>query len=360
MLCRFITKAKFAECGEPICQVSFCATRNTSLTVGTDRVTFDNTTINDGNAFDLDTSRFTPPQAGLYWIHFSVGMQPNTDVDVRLQGASRTPDIVRPHTSYTSTPTTTSRVDFIQSDGSDGPMWLSSDSALYSDAFLQTSFSGFLLSSAMDPLVAFAVGLSTPIVNTPANTRIAYSTSYLDTHSGWDAVNNEYVVPVAGAYVITGQCGVYPGDRSGVRVYVNGVKQFIVHISNDNTHTGTDFVSKTVILQLIQGDRLYSQTTVTNTGYSLYGDIRHPTSLLGFLYSPYRSVPISWSVAREASGSITGPVEAYPFDTVYVNQGNGWQESNYRFVAPVGGVYYIQLTAGVYLNRARWSSLSKV
>jgi hypothetical protein len=73
-----------------------------------------------------------------------------------------------------------------------------------------------------------------------------------------------------------------------------------------------------------------------------------PTALLGFLYSPYSSKPISWSVGRVGIGFITGPVETYLFDIIFANQDNGWQASNYRFVASVGGVYCIQLTAGVW------------
>ena len=43
-------------------------------------------------------------------------------------------------------------------------LWLSSSYALYSDRYLQTSFSGFSLTSTMNPLTAFFVTRSTSLI----------------------------------------------------------------------------------------------------------------------------------------------------------------------------------------------------
>ena len=70
------------------------------------------------------------------------------------------------------------------------------------------------------------------------------------------------------------------------------------------------------------------------------------TTLLGFLYSPYRSIPISWWVGKRNNTWVYG--EAYPFvfDDILINQGNGWNKTTNKYLVPLAGVYYIHLTTG--------------
>ena len=69
--------------------VAFCAVRSTSLFFGTNQLSFDNVTVNDGNAFNLSSSIMTTPWSGLYWLHISIGLESRTATDVRLLGVSR-------------------------------------------------------------------------------------------------------------------------------------------------------------------------------------------------------------------------------------------------------------------------------
>lgn len=274
-------------------------------------------------------------------------MEYGTDVDVRLQGTTRTPDSVRLHTAYTNNPVTTSRDEFIQLEEDDIKLWLSSDSSLYSDQYMQTSFNAFLLNTVMDPLVGFSVGRMTSEVDGVVDTRVAYDSVLVDTHNCWNAESNAYMVPIPGVYVVTVQVGVYPAKWSGVRLFINSIFQFLTTFE-DLTHNGTDFVSRTMIVELNEGDQVY-----TVFGHSICGDIRYPTSLMGFLLSPYRSVPICWSVARQLLGTTVGPTEPVIFDITFTNYGGGWNEVQGQFVAPLGGVYYITMTAGVPAARAK-------
>ena len=68
---------------------AFCAVRFTSLTSGSNPVYFENVVVNDGNAFDLKTSTVMATRSGFYWLHISVGLEPGTITDVRIDGIDR-------------------------------------------------------------------------------------------------------------------------------------------------------------------------------------------------------------------------------------------------------------------------------
>ena len=59
-------------------------------------------------------------------------------------------------------------------------LWLSSDYELFSDRYLQTSFSGFPLTLLFNPLVLFSMAKSTSMVKL-ANARISYDIVNIDT-----------------------------------------------------------------------------------------------------------------------------------------------------------------------------------
>ena len=69
--------------------MSFCAVRETPLTRESSLVSFDTVTVNDGNAFNLTSSKLTAPRNGLYWLHMSVGLESETSVKIQLNGEKR-------------------------------------------------------------------------------------------------------------------------------------------------------------------------------------------------------------------------------------------------------------------------------
>ena len=266
-------------------------------------------------------------------------------------GCLRPLDIARNHTDFRGTPITTSR-DGIVFLRNSTKLWLSSDYAIYSDKHLQTSFSGFLLTSLMNPLVVFSVAMSTSII-WQANVRISYDIINFDTAKAWDAVDNEYIAPFNGTYVISLSTGAFPEANHVVEIWVNNV-HLTSNIFFSNSYRGMDVISRIIITNLIVGDRLYTQfDTWSNEFYSLYSSSRlHLTTLTGFLYSPYRSIPISWWVGRE-EGFLNGEAYPFEFDYILVNEGNGWNLKSNKYLVPLAGVYYIHLTTGAYHARSK-------
>ena len=322
--------------------IAFTATRSTSLMKGINPVPFENVTINDGDSFNLQTHKFVTPYIGFYWIHFSVSIPADTWADVHLLGYFKPLEIVRKHTNFTGKSITTSREGILLLQGAT-ELWLSSGYALYSDQYLQTSFSGFSLTSTMNPLTAFSVTRST-LLQSRNKTKISYDIVNIDTANAWDSVNNEYIAPLNGTFIISLSTGAYPKELHIVGIYVNNV-HLASNIFYDSSHIGIDIISRTVITNLNVGDRLYTQCHIKLC--SLHSSIGHQlTTLLGFFYSPYRSVPISWWVGKRNDAWVYG--EAYPFvfDDILINQGNGWNETTNKYLVPLAGVYYIHLTTG--------------
>ena len=320
---------------------------------GTDFVPFENTTVNDGNAFNLHAYKFTALLTDYYWIHFSVSIPTDTLANVRLLGYFMPFDIVRNHTDFLDTSITTLRdgIMFLESSTN---LWLSSEYAIYSDQYLQTSFSGFLLTSLMDPLDIFSVAMSTSIIK-EANIRISYDTVNIDTASAWNSTSTEYIAPFHGTYVISLSTGAFPEANHVVKIRVNN-ELIASNVFCSECHTGLDVISRTIITTLMVGDRLYTQfDRWGNVLYSLYGSTRqHLTTLKGFLYSPHRSVPISWWVGRSKEDYYSDG-EMYPlkFDCILINEGHGWNTKSNKYLVPLAGVYYIHLTTGACNARSK-------
>ena len=279
-------------------------------------------------------------------------MPTDTWVDVRLHGYHWPIDIVRQHINFRGTPMTTSRDVIMLLQGAT-ELWLSSDYEIYSDHYQQTSFSGFPLTLLFDPLVVFYVARSTSLVS-QINVRISYDVVNIDTANAWDSINNEYIAPCSGTYVISLSTGAYPEASHVVRIWVNNMR-LASNIFGDYSHTGIDIISRTFITTLTAGDRLYTQLDPwNNISYSLFSSNHHQlTTLLGFLYSPHRSVPISWWVGRGRDGFVQGELYPVEFDNMLINQGNGWNETTNSYLVPLAGVYYIHLTTGTYYFRSK-------
>ena len=221
---------------------------------------------------------------------------------------------------------------------------LSSDSKLFSDNYFQTTFAGFFINNIVDPVVAFSLGLSTPF-NSSTDLNIPFDIVNVDSYNGWNKSSNAYVVQVPGVYVISYSFAASANQNSFVELYIT--QSFIAGLFiSGTTRNGIEMLSRTLLVSVIEGDQIRA---VLNSNFSgIYSDIRYQTSMKGFLYKPYRSVPISWCVVwDDVSTIIAGPIDPVAFNIVFVNQGSGWDEALNRFTTPLSGVYYIQLTAGI-------------
>ena len=295
----------------------------------------------------MTTHKFTAPQTGLYWFHWSVGLMSGWSTTVTLAGGPRQPKILRTFTNHLpGSPVTTSRDELIQLQGGH-QLWLNSNAPLYSDQFMQTSFTGFLLDNLFSPLVAFHVARSSSMTNANYGSKLAYNVELVDTHNAWNPSKYEYVVPVAGVYVISIMTGVYQKDIFSHAFYIEGNELFSSSFTYTSTaHTGQMTISRTVIIPLNAGDRLYSQFTIS--GSSIYSDSDYQTAFMGFLYSPALFSPMAWCITTNIDTHYHGPRDPFKFNEVIYDLGNGWNSTANQYRVVLSGLYYVHLGAGIY------------
>ena len=222
---------------------------------------------------------------------------------------------------------------------------LSSDSKLFSDQYYQTTFAGFYINNIVDPVVAFSLGLSASF-DTNTDINIPFDIVNVDSNNGWNRSSSIYVVQVPGVYVISYSLAASAYQNPFVQLYAT--QSFVAGLYSSGGRNGIEMLSRTVLVDLVEGDQV--RAVLSSTYGGVYSDIRYQTSMKGFLYKPYRTAPVSWCVVWEnsvASTTIAGPVDPVAFNILLVNQGSGWDEALNRFTAPLSGVYYIQLTAGI-------------
>jgi hypothetical protein len=111
------------------------------------------------------------------------------------------------------------------------------------------------------------------------------------------------------------------------------------------SYSGSMTTSRTIIKYFNSGDSIYSLFSTTSY---IEADGAYPTALYGFLYSSY--VPVSWCVQANTGGYLTGEVNPVGFNKIIENEGSGWSASTNKFSVPRAGVYYIHLSAGLYLT----------
>lgn len=318
----------------------FCAARKSSLSAGASILPFTEVPVNSGNNFDLASNSFTVPSTstgGLFWLSWSIGISASSYADVRLQGLSRTPNIIRQHSLFTSGVDTTSRTELLNLDPQVDTLTLSTDYGLFSDGGQQTSFCGFSIFSTMTEVVAFNVGKTT--TQTTVGT-IVYNSVNVDTHTGYSTSTGQYTVKVEGVYVVS-----FSLASTASSVLTNNSFATLRLGSNILTsvlmlEAGQDMATQTVLVDTLVGNTL----RVSLDNAPAYSDIRYQTSFMGFLYSPARSLPYAWSVLTENSYTAIDPV---PFDIVLVNKGSGWNSASYIYVVQSPGAYYIHLTTGI-------------
>ena len=156
-----------------------------------------------------------------------------------------------------------------------------------------------------------------------------------------------YIIPITGLYVISYSLATAVNQNTFVSLQVNQVNVAGLHlyIGGGNTDEDVEVLSKTLVLKLKENDRVAA--VLDKDHDKIYSDTCSPTSMKGFLYKPYRCEPVSWRVAINKDGCTSGPLDPVHFDAVFVNEGSGWDKIFNRFVVPLPGVYYLQLSAGM-------------
>lgn len=322
-----------------MCSVSFQATRLSSLPSAPGVVQFDNLPVNHWS-FNQASNTFTAPVTGYYWIHMTVAIPKDSQANVLLRGLSPVEYIIVSRTSTNYDGPVTTSTDSVAYLNAGTAIQIITQYPLYSDSLLQTSFGCFLLDSIMSPVVAFAFGLSNSFICTlPACSYvIPFNVIYLDTHYAWNSTSSAYIVPVTGTYVISLSAGTTSIYRVGAYLQVNSVVKMYHVYTYDIFHSQPETYSGLGLVSLKAGD------VVSEVLY--LGTVSPATVFSGFLYSPYLTPAVAFSVGVNKNNAVqNAPLDPVPYDTVLVNQGNGWNKSKFTFTAPFDGVYYIHVTS---------------
>ena len=289
----------------------------------------------------MTSSTFTAPYSGYFWLHYSVGLESYGPADAYLTGSERISNAKRSDSSY-SGQDIISRDEIFNLENECGEVKVWSDFNVYSDSFLQTSFSGFSITGLSEESpVVFSLALTNSL-SCPVSTKVPYNRILIDTNGVWSSSQREFIAPVTGTYVISLIVGTNPTDELGLGLYSYG--SVITSIQIGSTDHQYESLGKTIITELNEGDHLYAACYYYSTSY-LYSEMRAQTLLTGFLYQPRSFIGYSWSVATVEA--VTGPQTPVRFEVELVDRGNGWNKNTNTYTVLQTGNYYISMTAGV-------------
>ena len=303
------------------------------ISSGLSILAYDSVSINLNNAFNISESRYVVPVDGLYLTYLTASIPANVTTDIRLIGSPYTPNILiseQINCDYTSA----LRED-MQFFYKNTNLWISSDNALYSNNItFPTSFGGFHLASLLEPLKAFAVRLTrshNKLGPIPFN-YLAFQTSEL-----WKLERYSFVAPQGGIYYFSLSVASLAGYPLTVSVRTNNNP--IIKLYYDNTNSNViETLSQSSLMRLNKGAAVF----VELENGAVYSDIRYQTSFFGFLYEP-KLTKVVWSLLLTAKNfEHTDPLN---FDTVLVNEGNGWNDLTRTYEVSQNGYYFINFGA---------------
>ena len=130
---------------------------------------------------------------------------------------------------------------------------------------------------------------------------------------------------------------------SFIRLYVrvgNTVRSS-VYLDSLMSDFQKDSSSNSVLLQLNKGDDIYLD--YYSHSYDHYSDKHYQTALSGFLYEPFHGFNIAWSVTYSSTTTFTGSIAAFPFNSVWLNNGGVWDNGSYAATILVSGIYWLKL-----------------
>jgi hypothetical protein len=321
--------------------IAFCAQRVTSLKPA-DIIKFDSVPTNDGLGFNVNTSIFTPPVKGIYWLQVTVGLHTQTPADVRLHSTAltTTPSVIRVKKNDASEDTVTG-VEMLRVTAEDDTsvVWLSTISQLTANLPTPVEFCGFQLDNVMNTLAAFSI--ERRVIMSPYMQKTEDIIAF-DTHGGWRFNINRYSVPETGVWVISSKCVATKTATAYYRLYAS--MYVSEEYSSDFLHTDENNIeTRTTVARVAKDEFIFLKLYLP-----ILGSVEYKTFLSAFLYNPKLSQPISWCL------SLTRPlnktVDSVDFDHVLHEEGDGWNENTGTYTVPASGVYYIYIQAGIRAN----------
>ena len=326
----------------------FTAARASVLAGENEVVPWEVILLDTSGGFSADKSIFTVPETGFYLTHFSAGIPPNTPMTVTLAGDtnSASPNIIMTYNEYDGE-MMTSRDD-IQWWSKGQEVFLSSNYTLYSDGMSSTSWSAVRIDNIMKPVVAFC--LTRTYDTNDYNSVLQFTNVMLSVGNALGVCTHQFVAPTQGTYFISFSVGFeedYNGIQSNVNAYlqVNSDTNTLLQLRSYYASNEKDMSSNSVLISLSEGDivDVYYSSYSSDAHYS---DEHYQTSLSGFLYEPVHGYNIAWNVATYCYGcSYIGPITAFPFDYVMLNDGGVWNPGSFVGTIAVSGIYWLKLTA---------------
>ena len=144
---------------------------------------------------------------------------------------------------------------------------------------LDTSITIFSISNSMDDMVAFSVARMES--STGYSNPVKFPVS-LYNPGHYDDLRNVFIAPSAGVYYFSFSLGLIAGVKANFVLYINN-KSFVNILRESTTHTGTDTIGRSVLMELNEDDTVHIGNPA---GYTARSSELQETSFCGFKYEP--------------------------------------------------------------------------
>ena len=233
-----------------------------------------------GGQWNDTTSIFTVSESlGLYFVGLSVGVYKRTQADYTMVlSGQRYAGITR---TSINTGTDTIGRDVITPLNATDTVHVSNGYKVFGIGHeAHTSITIFSISNSMDDMVAFSVaredtlsGFSNPVT---------FAVSLYNAGSHYDELSHVFTAPSSGVYFFSFSLGLIAGGRANFTLYKNN-EPFVNILRESTTHTGTDTIGRSVMMEL----DLFDKVHIANpAGYTARSSELKETSFCGFKYKP--------------------------------------------------------------------------
>ena len=301
-------------------------------------IQFSTVPVNYGDQFALPNS-FTATKSGLYWMIYSVVWDGTTFADYAIQGTGLQypPEVHRLHAVFNNYDIISR--DLFLSTTSGQKMSVATAYPTYGDDTTGCGWGGIRLDDLMNPLLAFDVTATTAAkCNAPC--RIFPDQININLGNVWRGNVGSFIAPQLGVYYFSVSFGLAPNADSYLAIQqVQGNVSHCMLAFSDVTHASYDVISRGCLLSLQKNDEIKLFQLAGAKLDASYGE----TTFKGYLYSSVYGSPVAWSVCT--NDVIRGGGSQLPLQQIKVNVGGAWNKATNQLVAPVSGLYYMEIVS---------------
>ena len=242
---------------------------------------FDLVKIKLGDQWESDRSIFTVTEDGVYFLGLNVGAAPTTRANYGLVvSGTKTAGITRSSTAHDSVDAIGMEVLRFLKAGE--TVHISTLYKVYSNInYRQTAITVFSISKIMkEGAAAFSVARVVDISG--YKNPVYFGTHPYNVDNHYDKGKLKFTALSAGVYYFSFSVGLHAGGRAKFYLFRNTSP--VCNILRDSTsHTGTDTIGRSVMMELQKGDTVY---IVNLDGYTARSTGLKETSFTGFKYEP--------------------------------------------------------------------------